>query len=143
MLPATRYEISEVCPGCSDAFIDSQIARQATVIEAGKAYARSLQAQITASKDQQQAAERESRRHSPSMGQRLGVRPITGSYRGRDDSTSADLHPFEQAVNDLMERGMSRADAVKQVAHNDPELRRSYVVAINARAGRSVDPRSI
>jgi len=122
---ASITDLKTAMPKAEPALIVSWLQRGVTLAEAQSEYAQALETKLEAAIAKTPPA-------TPPLGAAPDARGVTTP---EDDGSG-----YVEAVEKLVDKGMSRAKASLQVKRQNPELHRAYVVAYNARHGRSVDP---
>lgn len=131
-IAASLAELRACCPGATSEFLLAQIEQGATASDAMQAWCRHLAARVElseASGSSQPAAA------TPATNPTIrGHQPL--SMDAGETDTEGAAATYRQRLQGLMDRGLNRLQAVKQLNRESPELRRALVNTANAAAGR-------
>ena len=131
-IAASLAELRACCPGATSEFLLAQIEQGATASDAMQAWCRHLAARVElseASGSSQPAA------GTPATNPTIrGHQPL--SMDAGETDTEGAAATYRQRLQGLMDRGLNRLQAVKQLNRESPELRRALVNTANAAAGR-------
>ncbi len=122
--PATLAELREYLPGASSEFVLGQFESKASVSTALKAYQSQLIAENHSAK--QRAGAVEVQRAALAERLSVGVDPADLHSAGSGSAGSSGS-AFTTLVDSLIAGGMSRSDAVRQVARDHPGVHEDYV----------------
>ena len=126
IVEATYQEIVTACPGASPEFICGQLAAKAMISDAREAYAAHQTAEINRLKS-------EANKPPESTGnQSLGTRPSSGQ-----EGATGGVTEFGELVKARMAQGMSRRNAVRAAARENPDLHHRHVSETNS-GGRQI-----
>jgi signal peptide peptidase SppA len=135
--PATYAEIAAICGADEQAFICSQLACNATIEAASRAWgaelkkqrdeARQAAATAKAEADAARAEAEEAKAKAKS-----GVAPL-GSPTGKKQTDNDPVSAFTDAVNAKISAGLAKPKAVAAVVRENPELHQAYIAAVNSR----------
>ena len=122
---ATFDELVAGLVGADNDFIVVQLKKKATMDQA--------RADWMAEQNKRLEAVQRERDDAKAAGDVPGVDPVgTGNVKGqRGANAAAGGHEFTAAVAEAMKGGLTRRQAVKQVAKADPEAHRAYLAATN------------
>ncbi len=126
---ASFEDLKAACPGADAGFLVGQLERKATVEEARLAFIQALSQRAQAAEAAAKAKDEELR----SKAVRHGVEPLgNGNPKAGDDAAGDAEAAWHAAVDAKMARGMKRDRAIRVVVHDEPELHRAYLEAVNA-----------
>lgn len=126
--PATLAELEAACDGASAEFVLAQLKAQATVAQAMGAWNKELLAKVA----EKENAIAEMKAKQPEVKEVPGVAPLEDGAKPR----VADTDPITQwnaMVDEKLAKCKSRAEAIKAVSSEHPELHDAYIAAYNAK----------
>lgn len=131
---ATLQDLKSACPGASSDFLLAQLEQKATTQQAVTAWNKSLQEQLeAANKKLEEASSQttETTQTAPAP-RKVGVPPVGAGTTSTDADSSTDASAeFETAVEKQMASGVSRQQAIANVATKHPELHQAFLSASN------------
>ena len=113
---ATYQELKAACAGADAAFLCSQLEASATLTEASSAWMAAQNERLEASKQK------------PGV-DAVGTKP---TKRAAAQAEGNATQQWEAAIRDKMDGGMSRQQATRAVAVEDPDLQAAFLAAHNA-----------
>ena len=144
---ATWQELKACCPGADADFLGKQMDAQATAEDATKAWMGELQrrseadakarkeAEEAKAEAEKQAAEAKAAAEKAKAG-KPGVDALGGG-NGKSGDVGDPLAEFQAAVDEKLKTKLSRPDAVRAIAKDNPDLHAAFVEAHNAKVGPS------
>ena len=133
--PATLAELKQACPGADADFLVAQAEAGATVADAQKAWIDRQNAEITSLRRSKSAP------HSSAFDQSVSVpygRRIEDGDEdddeGRQRRRTFAADPFSELVACKIDDGLTRSDAIRAAAIEQPELHRDYLLSQNRRS---------
>lgn len=128
---ATIDELEAALPGTSSDFLVAQLKKGATKAQAVEAHAVELAKENATLQEKNAALEKEKQEQAAAAGKKKGVDPLSDSQAEEDLGGLSAKESFDDKVDALVDKGKSRFDAVRLVAHQHPDLRQSMVDAAN------------
>lgn len=150
---ATLAELKAACVGASSDFLMAQLEANATVavaqnnyIIAMRADTEKLRKENEQSKAAAEAATKEAAKAKEGLETVAKTLPAGGvegngdkvpDAGGKKSVVGSGAGPFNEAVKAAMDGGLSRSDAVMQVAREQPDLHQAFLIATNPRSMKS------
>lgn len=128
---ATYHELAAACPGASSEFVCKMLNERRTVDEVRAEHFKAMQAENAELRGKVEQAENAAK--AAADGQ--PTHPVSGDADagGGGDAVAT----YEEAITAQMDRGLTRAKAIREVCVNQPDLQRAMIAEVNTqrRAG--------
>lgn len=139
---ATLPELKAALPNSTPAFREAQLEAGATLDQAKQCWEIAQRdseiAQLKADLEKSKSAKADTATAVvTAAAKRPGVAGV-GTESTTTEQSSDPIEQWNELVNQSLRAGLPRHKAVALVARQNPELRQSYVAAVNAQAGRNV-----